>query len=214
MRNCNRRRFSGIRHPDIRSAFDIRHSSFRASDAFTLLELLVVITIIIALAGLILGTVGYVQKKGARSRAEAEIAALSAALESYKSDNGIYWSSPATISLTATDTNLVDYWPASLELFKALAAQNADGTSIAGQKSYMTFKPSTLGRPNMALPVSGSNQVLYLRDPFGNSYGYSTSKNPDANPNASTSSGYNPTFDLWSTGGDTAGNTTQWLKNW
>ncbi|MGZ4986342.1 MAG: type II secretion system protein, partial [Chthoniobacterales bacterium] len=58
--------------------------------AFTLIELLVVMAIIIILAGLILGTSGYVQKKGARSRAEAEIAAMSAALESYKADNGIY----------------------------------------------------------------------------------------------------------------------------
>jgi len=43
--------------------------------AFTLIELLVVIAIIIVLSGLILSTVGYVQKKGARSRAETEIAA-------------------------------------------------------------------------------------------------------------------------------------------
>ena len=42
------------------------------------------------LAGLVLSTVGYVQKKGARSRAETEIAAMSAACESYKADNGIY----------------------------------------------------------------------------------------------------------------------------
>src|SRR5256885_6882424 len=67
-------------------------SSFRAAGAtaFTIIELLVVIAIIIILGGLILSTVGYVQKKGARSRAEAEIAAMSAALESYKADNGIY----------------------------------------------------------------------------------------------------------------------------
>src|SRR5437868_6563838 len=58
--------------------------------AFTIIELLVVIALIIVLAGLILSTVGYVQKKGARSRAEAEIAAMSAALENYKADNGIY----------------------------------------------------------------------------------------------------------------------------
>ncbi len=73
-----------------RSPAKAGHSSFRARGAFTILELLVVITIIIALAGLILATVGYVQKKGARSRAEAEIAAISAALESYKADNGTY----------------------------------------------------------------------------------------------------------------------------
>src|SRR5205823_12551701 len=65
-------------------------SSFGGKAAFTILELLVVITIIITLAGLVLATIGYVQKKGARSRAEAEIAAMSAAAESYKADNGVY----------------------------------------------------------------------------------------------------------------------------
>src|SRR5882762_5113757 len=84
----------------INSSFVIRISSFRAEGAFTIIELLVVISIIIILAGLILSTVGYVQKKGARSRAEAEIAAISAALESYKADNGIY---PQN-----SDTNVLD----------------------------------------------------------------------------------------------------------
>src|SRR6266700_5420039 len=79
----------------------VTDSSFRGEASFTIIELLVVIAIIIILAGLILSTVGYVQKKGARSRAEAEIAAMSAALESYKADNGIYPSTPNTISLTA-----------------------------------------------------------------------------------------------------------------
>ncbi len=58
--------------------------------AFTVLELLIVIVLILVLAGLILATSGYVQTKSKRARAEAEIAALSAALENYKADNGIY----------------------------------------------------------------------------------------------------------------------------
>ena len=53
-----------------------------------------VIIIILILAGLILSISSYVQNKGARARAETEIAAMSAALESYKADNGIY---PRTI---------------------------------------------------------------------------------------------------------------------
>src|SRR5882724_8286040 len=85
------------------SSFVIRHSLFRSEASFTVIELLVVIAIIIILAGLILSTVGYVQKKGARSRAEAEIAAISAALESYKVDNGIY---PRDATASSTD-NLV-----------------------------------------------------------------------------------------------------------
>src|SRR3979411_2796000 len=62
----------------------------RTPSAFTVAELLIVIASILVLTGLILATSGYVQKKGARSRAEAEIAAISAALENYRSDNGIY----------------------------------------------------------------------------------------------------------------------------
>ena len=75
-------------------------SPARRRDAFTLIELLVVITIIAILAGLTLSTVGYVQKKGARSRAEAEVAALSAAIDSYKLDFGGY---PTNGNTTNTD---------------------------------------------------------------------------------------------------------------
>ena len=62
----------------------------RYNAAFTLIELIVVTAVIIILTGLVLSTVGYVQKKGARARAETEIAAMSAACESYKADNGVY----------------------------------------------------------------------------------------------------------------------------
>src|SRR5205809_3205351 len=68
----------------------MRERTYTIRRAFTIIELLVVISIIIILAGLILSTMGYVRKKAARSRAETEIAAISAALESYKADNGIY----------------------------------------------------------------------------------------------------------------------------
>src|SRR5215468_9948045 len=57
---------------------------------FTLIELILVVGIIIVLAGLVLSTVGYARKKGALARAETEIAAISAACENYKADNGVY----------------------------------------------------------------------------------------------------------------------------
>ncbi|HEX8678402.1 MAG TPA: hypothetical protein VF683_00455, partial [Chthoniobacterales bacterium] len=63
---------------------------------------------------------------------------------------------------------------------------------------------------NMTAAISSGNPVTAIRDPFGNPYGYSTAK--AANPAGSV--GYNPTFDLWSTGGEDGANPLQWIKNW
>ena len=198
------------------AAAPVRHSSFRAAGAFTLIELLVVIAIIIVLAGLVLSTAGYMQKKGARSRAETEIAAMSAALESYKADNGIYPANNATNSLDPTTTAdpSSSYVSASNYLYIQLTGDsdgNPTTTSSSDTRNYFggSLKQSMLG-PN----PPGAN--TYFRDPFGNSYGYSTSKNPIANPTGySTAGGYNPTFDLWSTAaGKTASDVPKWIKNW
>ena len=72
-------------------------SMHRLRGAFTLIELLVVIAIIAILAGLTLSTLGYVNKKGAESRAQSEVAALSAAIESFKLDNGFYPTNAAAL---------------------------------------------------------------------------------------------------------------------
>jgi type II secretory pathway pseudopilin PulG len=200
----------------IPSAFGIRASSFGAMGAFTLIELIVVIAIIIVLAGLILSTVGYVQKKGARARAETEIAALSAALESYKADNGIYPQSADTSALdpiTNVDssppppgqTNV--YSNASLFIYEQLLGVTSGNRSeTPSTKSYFTFNPNMLYPP----PPS-TDDVVGIRDPFGNLYGYSTAK--ASNPSGTV--GYNPTFDLWSTAGGTqASDVPGWIKNW
>src|SRR5262249_35754431 len=77
------------------------HSPFRVRSAFTLIELVVVVGIITVLTGLVLSTVGYARKKATRARAKAEIAAMSAACENYKADNGIYPRSSITDTFTA-----------------------------------------------------------------------------------------------------------------
>jgi prepilin-type N-terminal cleavage/methylation domain-containing protein len=214
-----------------------------ARRAFTLIELIVVIAIIIVLAGLILSTVGYVQKKGARSRAETEIAAMSAACESYKADTGIYPRDPTANTATdrlnpKTDGNPMPsptpgnpsgatYPPVSLVLYRALSGDrdldravtsadeslNIDGSPLSPPltqlpKTYFAFRPNQLSPSDQNLPVE------FVRDPFGNSYGYSTANQADP------AIGYNPTFDLWSTAGLTANPgspdtiTPQWIKNW
>src|SRR5205807_10603095 len=188
-----RLRHSGF---DINSSFVIRASSFRNS-AVTIIELLVVIIIILILAGLILSISSYVQNKGARARAETEIASMSAALESYKADNGIYpRDNPGnqyTDNLNAkvdVDPTQSNYKNASLYLFFQLSGLDANQQAVANMKSYFAFKPQMLGHP-----AGNTTTVAFIRDPFGNAYGYSTAYQN------SSGTGYNPTFDLWSTAG-------------
>src|SRR6266446_6663183 len=180
-------------------------------NAFTLIELILVVGIIIVLAGLVLSTVGYARKKGARARAETEIAAMSAACENYKADNGIYPANSDTNALNAqTSVDPSAYQAASLYLYNALFGATAGSrTPNTGARSYFVFKP------NMLFPADQTQTVQYIQDPFGSSYGYSTIQAATGN----TTTGYNPTFDLWSTAGlttdpPTATITQQWIKNW
>ena len=120
----------------------MRHAPPR-NEAFTLIELLVVIAIIGILAGLLLNTAGYIQKKGAMSRAEAEIAAMAVALENYRADNGDY---PMGTNVNGTSA------PSGNSF---LLGSLMPGTG----KIYFAFNKSM---------TSASNIV----DPFGENYGY------------------------------------------
>jgi prepilin-type N-terminal cleavage/methylation domain-containing protein len=64
-----------------------RVSSFAG---FTLIEMLVVMAIIAVLAGLLLGTTQVIQKKKIISRAQGQIAELSAAIDNYQSKKGFF----------------------------------------------------------------------------------------------------------------------------
>jgi prepilin-type N-terminal cleavage/methylation domain-containing protein len=208
-RRLAERTFSDIENRTSRQDFGEASKSARGARAlpracgFTLSELLIVIAIIAVLAGLIFATAGYVQKNGKRSRAEAEIAAMSAALENYKADNGAYPSDAITNSFDVTTANVADYEAPGLKLYDYLSG-DSDHDRIPEAKSYFPFKPNQLS------PVEQTRPVSSIRDPFGNPFGYSTMKasNPALN-------GHNPTFDLWSVGDGTAGtNETKWIKNW
>lgn len=163
---------------------------------FSLIELLVVVAIIAVLAGLILQTAGFVQNKAARSRAEAEVAALSAALESYKADYGDY-----PLSSTAGYAN------SATLLFNALTLSSTNLNPLG--KVYFDAPASIL--LNSKAPLSPTNQLI---DPFGQPYNYTY-------PGNANRSGTN-FFDLWSfagapssgTGFTNATNMIRWVKNW
>jgi len=138
-------------------------------------------------------------------------------------------------------SNPPSYTAASLELYEALTGDlTCTGTGGGpGVKNYLVgMKSDVWGTNNPGVAVSSTNTVFFLSDPFGNSYGYSTANATTVATGTSTvqgytyptsippAPGYNSSFDLWSTGGQTttpnAPNTSgssgdvmlQWVRNW
>jgi prepilin-type N-terminal cleavage/methylation domain-containing protein len=184
----------------------------KRSGSFTLIELLVVIAVILILAGLGLSAGEGVMSQAARSRTRAEIQAISAAMENYKADNGVY---PAydfaggPSSYVSSDGSVANgpYQLSSEFLYEILAAKtNFTDVTPVGVKCYMSFRADQLGN------YSAGAGSVYIQDAFGYSYGYNTGT-------ATTDIPYNGTnlFDLWSTGGalyTTTNPTNSWISNW
>lgn len=179
--------------------------------SFTLIELLVVMGVIAILSAITLGAAGFVNRKAASSRAQAEIAAMEAGLERYKIDNGTY---PATVAILGASTNTG--YPKTLAptttlsnnasvLYIALSGKiDAKYLTPATTPIYMEFKPSQ---------ISTTNGAAVVQDPFGYPYGYAA--DTGTSTNACFNIGF---FDLFSTGGQTgtspSTNLTQWITNW
>ncbi len=198
--------------------------------AFTLIELLTVMAIILVLAGLLINIAGSASYNSAKSRAASEIKAMETGLENYKTDNGSYPSDPyATekldpqVHFEPTTTSAPTYTDSSEYLYQCLSGfpvnitgGNNNSTATTTTKAYMTFTASQLhvaanaGSVTVASPTSAN---MYIIDPFGFSYGYSTvyattaASNNASSPPITTpiTKGYNPTFDLWSTAGYASG---------
>ncbi len=172
----------------------------RSASAFTLIELLVVITIIAILAALTLQTSGYIQEKAASSRAQTEIAALEAALESYKIDNGTYPDGDGGTGSTKV-------------LIEELALNPIDD----GTKVYMEIPMNMLQNQTKGGDIRDSYaNSSALVDPFGNAYRYyyDSSSSTGTNPVSGTVNNGPVFFDLWSQGKKNSSETVKWITNW
>ena len=207
------------------------------SRAFTLIEMLVVMAVIGLLAAIILNLNGLVQSKAARTRALGEIHSLGMGCDSYKADNGSFPQDPVTDALDPrVSGDPSAYKTASLTLYKQLSGDlNANGRNEPNAtptepKGYLSdyFTPQRLG-VDANKTVGTASYVLFLKDPYGNSYGYSTmgalaeqtyraNVTTDATAKRTGGNGFNPTYDLWSTGGKTSltdpNYVNAWVKNW
>jgi prepilin-type N-terminal cleavage/methylation domain-containing protein len=156
----------------------------RPQEAFTLIELLAVITVIGILAGLTLGAAGAVRRHGATSTAKAEVAALQAACDRYYADNSVYpigTASPTTVTAPADATALFTNLLGSATL-----------TAAPTTKRY--FEP----KPAMVKSTTTPNCFI---DPWGYAYGYN-------------SDGTNAPLIWSTAGQTTSGGTNKWITSW
>lgn len=195
---------------------------------------MVVIGIVCILAALTMEAAGFVQKKGTRSKAEAEIAAISAALESYKADNGDY---PALLSINSDYTQATADPSTGKQALTGVNSSLVNALMPVSGKVYFEFPPKRVSNysacsitntnTGMVTTYTGGKSFL---DSWGNSYGYCYGSTVSSSTNAygivvnttnSTPGSYSngvSCYDLWSTAGDDAMTSTptptKWIKNW
>lgn len=174
---------------------------------FTLIELMAVITIIVILAGLVVGGLGFVNDRQAKEKAKVQIALLSKAIEEYKLDNGVYPPSGNSADGSAQSATCL-YIPLFYEGFDygRQVTPPANWTKRFGTtdvpKSIKIYLPdldpvsSKQGWITTSITVPTS---LPVTDPWGQPYRYRSAVGGSGTANALT---INPDFDLWSSGKD------------
>ena len=186
-------------------------------DAFTLIELLAVMMVILLLAGIMLGVTSYVQKTVAISTTKAQLAAIGAALEMYKADWGFYPpTSPARISnsgIKESSNNATLYF--ALSAGNSLSYSNCASTNCIytvvrqGRKMYLKF-------PAAQIQTNSTTALPNIYDPWGTPLNYYCSPRTDyavlnnyPDPVTGTNKGYSVggqvnglSYDLFSYGPD------------
>lgn len=168
----------------------MKTTSFARARGFTLIEMLVVITIIIILGSLVVGGLGYVNARQAQEKARVQIALLGKGIEEYKADMGIY---PGESEHSPVDGKI------SEELYEQLFYDGYDyqqqstppadwGKATKPYVPELNPASSKMGWVTSATPPPTSVKIV---DPWGNEYRYRKGN-----------SAINPDFDLWSAGKD------------
>jgi prepilin-type N-terminal cleavage/methylation domain-containing protein len=133
--------------------------------AFTLIELLIVVAIIAVLAGLTLGTMGFVNRKGAESRARAEVAALAAAIESYKLEFGVYPLDATTLYADLTGSGTLNKSKVFFEPPPGMATNGRFVDPYGQNYNYTTTPTRNIGFFDLwCVPAGATNQGGWIHN--------------------------------------------------
>ena len=158
------------------------------SGGFTLVELIVSITIIILLAGIVVGGMGFVEQKRAQEKAKVQVKLLEKGIEEYRFDNGVYPTvpnaNPTSVSLARANNNAI---------FQRLYR---DGVNDQNIRIYLSeLDPAATGQGWITV-TGGTN---YITDPWGREYRFRPGSLADGTLNPVA---MGPGFDIWSMGKD------------
>ncbi len=177
--------------------------------AFTLIELLTVISIIVILAGLTIGIISIAQKKSFQSQAQNQMDLIATALTKYYEKWGEY--PPYTETASDTRGGQVLYQALTGDGDDLLGGDRASDGKLdeAENRASRDFRLISPDGDNNGLIGQDGESKYTLKDPFDNAWQYRTydKKNPNAT--------HNNTYDVWSFGDDKTGKQERkWIKNW
>lgn len=179
--------------------------------AFTLFELLIVMTVIAIIAALGLGSMRYAQDYGAASKTKALLKTVELALEKYHQQYGQYpdlVGSGSTLNGMDSGGAWLLYEVMTGDGDRASGGGNASDGDIAATEKPMlegVFSGNDDKFSNVDQDNAGNFVVV---DGWGNPLQYRRGDDPDA---------LNGTYDLWSYGAVEAGvpgGQEKWIKNW
>ena len=186
-----------------------RPTADSAIGAYTLLELLVVMAVIVVLLGLVLGTARYSRGKAKETAAKSQLHQISVALELYRNDYGQYPITPSNAPRLQNTSHLLD----------GGTTNNADAlyTLLTGY-STANGPPNAPDISDGYYPELKPKQIhcvdnhYYFVDPYGNVWGYFNTTNA---VQGWTSNQFNPhSYDLWSFGADPSDPVNSPITNW
>ncbi len=213
-----------------------------ARAAFTLIELLIVVTIIALLFALTIGGFSYAQRSAARSKTAATIKAVQSALERYNTEFGEY-PEPQTPDDTISIRDKTYVVGGAAMLYQALSGDGTDAIKFEAPTSANAGPPQSDGNidPNEAKNIMLTDMPkevwriqdnrYFMIDGFGNPLRYIRAAPLNITGGAAVSpKTINANYDLWSYGEDeentmatsletNAGGplkqaSEKWIKNW
>lgn len=193
--------------------------SSRSSRGFTLMELLVVVTLIAILAGMVLAAMPGILARIKRTQIVNFLAEIEAGLDEYKIDNGLYPMSPEG-GEGAEEGDDATAIGGAVILYQHLSGDfdmDSNGEVDPGVTVYVDRLAFWTNNDKPAVERSVQFRSGYaVVDPLGSPLRYLAE--PPGVPAAEKKT-RNPTYDLWSVGGAEGESTgfqdqAKWITNW